>query len=902
MKLRIPYKLIFAFFLLGSIIIVYSCSTKKNTFTRRVYHNLTTHYNIYWNANESYKNGILDLQKNLRDNYNKILFVNNYGSADDSRKIYSAMDRSIEKASLAIQRHSLFFNKKEYNRWVDDCYLLIGKAQFYKQDYLSAKRTFEYLTRQYPDEAIAHHANLWMIKTSLQQKKYDEVLAGLELMDATIEKDRVPFSVRKQIPLIYADYYILNGNYTAAKNHLLEGITLNADRKFRMRLYYILGQISQQEKDYAKATEYYTKVSKGPSSFEMAFNARINMAKAFDIYTGDKSNLEKQLKRMAKDTKNKEFLDQVYFALAELAQLDKNDTLVMHYLRLSVSNSVSNDYQKTTSSLQLAEMCFTKQKYEDARAYYDTTLQVLPIDYPNYETISTRTATLTELVTNLQVVQYEDSMQMLARMPEAELTALITKLVDEYNKKEQARLEEERQQQMDIAMAMGNQNQQRNERGTQDLGGGGWYFNNPSAISMGYTEFMRKWGRRKLEDNWRLMNKRAVTTFSSEEGDAGETGTPGDSVAAGGGKAGGLETIDPKDPKSYMKLIPKSPEALEASNTQISEALLNLGYIYKDGLHDIPHSLEAFEELLERYPDTKYALNIYYQLYLMGIDIPDEALAAKYKEKIMTGYPASDYALIIENPDYNNEVLAKKNRINTLYEETYQAFTRGQYRMVLLYSNEATTNYKDKDLIPKFEYLKALALAKVENTDTMLVVLNKVVKTYPSSSVTPLAQEILNKYGKGTPVATTTTTGDTLSTSVTAVVGSSSDTVVPAIYKVNPNQTHFYIMMLNERNVNVSATKIRISDFISKSFNNDNLSVNAILLDAGWQMITISSFRNAQAAINFFKTIQQSEYVMLPLKDSDYKHFVISMENYPIFYREKKYDGYINFFNKNYPR
>lgn len=199
-------------------------------------------------------------------------------------------------------------------------------------------------------------------------------------------------------------------------------------------------------------------------------------------------------------------------------------------------------------------------------------------------------------------------MQMLARMPEAELTALITKLVDEYNKKEQARLEEERQQQMDIAMAMGNQNQQRNERGIQDLGGGGWYFNNPSAISMGYTEFMRKWGRRKLEDNWRLMNKRAVTTFSSEEGDAGETGTPGDSVAAGGGKAGGLETIDPKDPKSYMKLIPKSPEALEASNTQISEALLNLGYIYKDGLHDIPHSLEAFEELLERYPDTKYAL------------------------------------------------------------------------------------------------------------------------------------------------------------------------------------------------------------------------------------------------------------------------------------------------------
>lgn len=904
MKLRIPLKILSAVFLLGSIMVIVSCSTKKNTFTRRVYHNLTTHYNIYWNANESFKNGVADLQKSLRDNYNKILPVNNYGSADDSRKVYSAMDRAIEKSSLAIQRHSLFFNKKEYNRWIDDCYLLIGKAQFYKQDYNSAKRTFEYLTRQYPEDDIADHAALWIIKCNLQQKRYDEVLTGLELMVERIDKEKVPFSVRKQIPLIYADYYIMNGNYANAKTHLLEGITLNADRKFRMRLYYILGQISQQEKNFSKATEYYTKVSKGPSSFEMAFNARINMAKAFDIYSGEKSNLEKQLKKMVKDSKNKDYLDQVYYALAELAHLDKNDTLEMQYLRLSVSNSVSNDFQKTTSSLQLAELCFTKKKYEDARAYYDTTLQVLPIDYPDYEAINTRTTTLTELVTNLQVVQFEDSMQMLARMPEAELTALITKLVDEYNKKEQARMEEERQQQMDIAMSMGNQNQ-RNERSISDLGGGGWYFNNPSAISMGYTEFMRKWGRRKLEDNWRLMNKRAVATFNSDETEGGEQGAGGDSLAsdAKGGVAS-IKDIDPKDPKSYMQLIPKTEEALALSNERISDALLNLGYIYKDGLHDNLNSVDCFEDLLERFPDTKYALNIYYQLYLMGMSIPDEALASKYKEKIMSGYPNSDYAMIIENPDYNNEVLAKKNRVNSLYEETYQAFTRGQYRMVLLYSGEAIANYKDKELLPKFEYLKALSLAKLENNDTMLVVMNQIVKDYPSSSVTPLAQEILTKFGKGTPTSATAVKQDTLAAPKAGVATgfTPGDTVVPSIYKVNPNQTHFYIMMLNEQSSNVSATKIRISDFILKNFNNDNLSVNAILLDAGWQMITISSFRNAQAAMNFYSTIMLNEYVMLPLKGTEYKHFVISMENYPIFYREKKYDGYINFFNKNYPR
>ena len=644
---------------------------------------------------------------------------------------------------------------------------------------------------------------------------------------------------------------------------------------------------------------------KGPSTYEMAFNARINMAKAFDANSGNKSDLEKKLRKMSKDNKNKDFLDQVYYALAELAQLDHNDTLEMHYLRLSVGTSTNNDYQKTTSALQLAEMCFTRQKYEDARAYYDTTLQALPADYPNYETISTRTLTLTDLVSNLEIVQHEDSMQKLGRMPEAELTALIQKMVDDYNRKEQQRIEEEQQQQMDIAMSMNNSV----NRGDQSIApgsNGGWYFNNPSAISLGYTEFLRKWGRRKLEDNWRLTNKKAVASFASDESDT-TSGKAADTTSADK-KGKGIASIDPKDPKTYLKLIPKSPEAIAASNAKISDALLNLGYIYKDGLQDLPNSIKTFEDLLTRFPDTKEALKVYYQLYLIGKDIPDEALAARYKDKIMDGYAESDYAMIIQNPDYNKEVLAKKNRVSSLYEETYQAFTRGQYRMVLLYSDEAIKTYKDKDLLPKFEYLQALSYGKLENADTMVLMLNKIVKAYPSSSITPLAQEIIQKFGKGVPAslagnspAVTQSKSDTSAVvTQTANFTPTNDTVVPSIYKYNPSQTHFYIMMLNENNVNVSATKIRISDFITKNFNNDNLSVNAIVLDGGWQMITISSFRNSKAAMNFYSTVKINEYVMATLQQGDYKHFVISMENYPVFYREKKYNGYINFFNKNY--
>ncbi len=905
MKQRLRTKIFLSIALLGSMILAISCSTKKNTFTRRVYHNLTTHYNIYWNGNESFKNGLADLNKNLRDNYNKILLVNNYGTADDSRKIYSAMDRAIEKATIAIQRHSLYFKKTEYNRWIDDCYMLIGKAQFYKQDYNSARRTFDFVMKQYIDNPVQYEALLWQIKTNIQQKKYEDAFTQLDQLDGLVSKEKVPFSVRRDIPLVYADYYILNNNLSTAKTYLEQGLELTTDRKFKMRLDYILAQINQQDKNFPKATEYYTRVIKGPASFEMAFNARINMARSFDIYSGDKSNLQKQLRKMLKDGKNKDFRDQIYFALSELAELDKNDTLVMHYLKLSVGTSVNNDYQKTTSALKLANMSFDRLNYENAKAYYDTTLQVLPKDYPDYEAINNRTLTLSDLITNLQVVQYEDSMQRLGRIPEAELTAIIQKVIDEYNRKEKQRLEEEQQQQMDIAMA-GNTPNLRNER-IQDLGGGGWYFNNPAAISLGYSEFMRKWGRRKLEDNWRLSNKRAVANFSPDEADNTQK-VPGDSLAPDSKTKKGA-AVNPKDPKTYLQLIPKSPEAIAASNDKISEALLNLGYIYKDGLKDITKSVQAFEDLLSRFPDTKEALRIYYQLYLMGKDIPDEVMAAKYKDKIIAGYGDSDYAMIIENPDYNKEVLAKKNRVQSLYEETYQAFSRGQYRMVLLYSNEALSTYQDKDLLPKFEYLRALSVGKTENMDTMLVLLNKMVKVYPNSSVTPMAKELIQKYGKNAPVAAIVQPSanqpagaNNPSPSQASGFTTSTDTVVPTIYKYSPGQTHFYIIMLNEARVNVSATKIRLTDFISKSFNNDNLSVNAIVLDGGWQMITISSFRNSQAAMNFYGAVKLSDYVMAPIKEGDSKQFIISMENYPIFYREKKYDGYINFFNKNYSK
>ncbi len=414
MKLKVLIRFFFVPFLIAGLVFLYSCSTKKNTWSRRAYHNVSTHYNIWWNGNEAFKAGKSTLNNSVSDNYTSILPVYNYGTPEEARKIYSDMDRAIEKAGVAIPRHSMYFSKKEYNKWIDDCYLLIGKAQFYKQDYTNSRRTMEYLMNEYEGKPTELEAALWESRGFLQQKRYEDVVAQGEKLEAILAKQKVPYKIQREIPLLYADYYIQTANYEAAKTNLKQGLALASNPKLKARINFILGQIAQKEGNFAQATDYYSKVIKSSAPFEMVFNAQINLAKSFDIYSGDKAGLQKQLKRMLRDSKNNEYYDQIYYALAELALLDKNDSLVMQYLTKSVATSVKNNYQKSTSALQLADLFFKKQNYEMAAMYYDTTLQTLPLEHPDYIAISTRTNTLSELVRNLQVVQYEDSLQRLA--------------------------------------------------------------------------------------------------------------------------------------------------------------------------------------------------------------------------------------------------------------------------------------------------------------------------------------------------------------------------------------------------------------------------------------------------------------------------------------------------------
>jgi tetratricopeptide (TPR) repeat protein len=879
------HKLITVLALVAGLLSIYSCSTKKNTFTRRLYHNVTGHYNMYWNGRESYREGVAQLESQAKDNFHKVLPVFNFGTEQQAQSLNPYMDKAIEKASFNIQDHSMYFNRREWVRKIDDSYLLIGQAYFYKQEYQKARRTFEFVITEYKDNDTKWDAMLWLAITYVELEQFSRAESALDNLKNELDKDpKAPLSVKKQLPLVYAHMLILQERYSQAKPHLDDALFLNQKRKTDTRARFILAQIYQEEGELYRASSYYQEVIKKNPPYDMAFNAAINQARSYDArFEEGSKDIVKTLNKMLKEDKNIDFQDQIYFALADVAFKDKLDSLAIDYLRLSVATSVGNNFQKTTSALKLGDIYFLLPDYHLSQAYYDTAVSVMPEDFPKRDEIILKTSNLTELVGNYIIIETEDSLQMVAAMSEEERTALIDKIIEEVKEKEKKQKEEE--DLIAFQQSIGGTNTQPENFGFAP-GGGEWYFYNNSALSNGYSAFTKKWGNRKLEDNWRLANKQILLQEDDPELAIMQDTLVTDTTATGVV----IASTDPHNPDFYLQNLPLTEEQLVASNKKIEDALFNLGLIYKDKLENLPKSAESFETLLLRFPETEHLLITYYNLFRLYSSLENQDSADHYKELIIRDFPESDYALLLTNPDYFKELEARKNRALTLYSETYDQYQSGHYYTVFTNSNRALTEFAEpEELMARFEYLRALSLGKIEVVDSLQASLEALVVKYPNSEVTPLAQNILN-YLSG-PVDTT---GAVKITQPEEVIDFS-------IYTFDPKSKQLFALVVQGPNVNINALKVRISDHNKKYFSLDNLTITNILLDKTTHFVMVGNFHSMEEGIRYYNGVMTNDYIFANLEEWQYNGFVIAQENYPVFYRDKDIEKYLAFFKRNYP-
>jgi len=878
-----PIRLKIQFLLLAvaaGLLIVSSCSTKKNTWTRRAYHNVTCHYNVFWNGRNSLYEGAETLEESVNNNYNNILRVYNYGTLQEASSLNSQMDRSIKKSSIGIQRHSMYFGGKEYVKWVKESYLMMGKAHFYKQDYTSARRVFDYVSKEYTDSPIQYEGYLWLVKTHIETERFEKAEAAINYMQSKKDGEGFPQDVENEMPFVIADFYLAQDNYNAAYAYLERGLEVGNDRDVVTRVNFILGQINQMEGDLETATRYYNKVIKRNPEYRMAFEAKMNLAQCYDEGSGDSKEINKVLQKMANDYKNRDFLDQIYYALADVALKDGKEDLAIEYLAKSVSSSTIDNFQRTESSLRLADIYFEKNKYQLAEAYYDTAVSFLPEEYPDYEAIKNKATVLTEMVQLSSTITEQDSLLYLSSLDTTDLYAIIDRIIlQKQAEKEREELYGDEAggiQFVDVGQKSRNPNLQT----------GKWYFYNTAAMSYGYSEFIKKWGNRKLEDNWRLSDRRLVMQDYGDDFTDEADLDSSDSLAA-------TPVSNPENREYYLADIPFTDEQKQSANEQIMTSYKKLGFLYLEDLRDTTNALETYLTFQEKYPDNPYRLESWYALYKIYDDKPDREKANYYKSLIMSSYPESDYAKVISDPDYYIKLSEEKNKALEVYEKTYKAFSREQYFRVINYADEGIRDFPDDTaLAPKFMYLRAVSLGKVDVPDTLYASLNQLMETYPNSSVAPMAQSILHMlskdYGLGDPIITDDeAAGDTIQ-------------AIPDIYNFDKFAMHLAMIIVNSENVEVDPLKIRLSDFKKKSFDLLNVRIKSLMLDSKRTIVSIGNFENKEEADRFYVALTNDEYVFSGLNPDDYDVVTISIGNYPIFYKEKDVEGYLLFFNEYY--
>jgi tetratricopeptide (TPR) repeat protein len=872
-----------------SVVLLAGCTTQKNTVITRTYHNITARYNILFNGNVSFQKGQKKIDDSFEDDYSEILPVFRYGDKELANTVSPDMDRTIKKGSKLIALHSItvkpklkdntalspkkraFYNKKEFNKWVDDNYLLMGKAYLYEHNFKLAEETFRFMLNDFKDEEIAYDAYVWLARVYNETGDYKNSEEILKLLE---NDENLPKRLKVAFYTTYADYYMKQNNLSNAITCLEKAKKEVHRKKPKTRYIFILAQLYEKTGMSKKASSLYNKVIKMNPPYEMTFNARINRALAFEKGYGSLKEIEGQLTRMLRDDKNAEYKDQIYYALGNLAYKDGNVSKAIKQYKKSVQHNVNNVTQKARSYLTLADLYYEMPEYVYAQAYYDSAVAILETDYPGYDNIYAKSKSLTTLVKEINTFNLEDSVQRLARMPQKELLDYIDKLIEDVIKKEQEEIK--RKQEEALNRQFGYSMETDRKTGQQGFSEGvKWYFYNETARSLGYKEFKLKWGNRKLEDNWRRANK-SLASF-------GETVSTEDTDFITDEEARNHKVLSNKSRDFYLKNIPLTDSMLQISHKRIENALYNMGIIYRNELKDYDRSIESFKELIKRYPQTEYLLSSYYYLYDIYARINNKAMVESYKTRIISQFPNSTYARLLNNPDYFKELEAEQNKVQDFYAETYNKYLNKQYADVVRQSEYAIKNYPDNKLTPQFDYLRTLSLGRTADIKTFKESLYHIVSSYPMTDIAEDAMNIIAFLDKEHPEM------------------KEEEEMERAIelYKYEENTEHFFAFVLYDKSY-LNQLLFNIINFNLDNFDDLNLKAESVQINGSQDIITIMPFKNKAESLDYYNKASSDKSIFKDVDESKVQKMVISASNLNILKTDKSVDRYLKFFNEHY--
>ncbi len=910
-------------FLIVSILLLISlagCSVKKNTAGSRFYHSFTTRYNVYFNAHEAYKKGIEAIETGNKDSYLEMLPLYPIENKKTVGLGKSDFDRAIEKSQKAIKLHSIkkkparkpgrktpeekrWLSQKEYNPFLYNAWMMMGKSQFYKGEFLEAASTFSYITRLYDtNPKVLAEANIWLSRCYTEMDWFydaEEVLTKLN-------NDSLPSAMMSDYSAAYGNYLLRQKRFKEAVPYLVNIIKHEKKKKQKAREYYLLGQVYQSLGDNAKAYDSYGKSIAQNPPYELEFNARIKQTEV--VSSSNARSAISKLHGMARNEKNKEYLDQVYYAMGNVYLSLKDTVKTIEQYRKGAKESTRNGMEKGILLLKLGDLYWNRTDYVKAQEAYKEAIGLIDKEYTDYERLNKRSEVLDELVTHVVNVQLQDSLQQLASLSDAERRAAVDKIIKEVKRKEEAdRKETERQQLMQKREEVVNERPvvRQTAQKVVNTGDKSWYFYNPQLVEQGKMDFQRKWGRRKLEDNWRRRNKTVISSNESEEKNGNEEAVTKDKSANVSEKeqVSLTDTVvtDNKNPEFYLQHIPLTKEAMKESNDILSDGLYNMGMIYKDKLEDYPLAQKTFSRLYTQFPSFGRLDEVYYNLYLMNSRWKKEAEAALFKDKLISGFPKSKYAVTVADPDYAYNVTHGKHLEDSLYAETYAAFQKNDFDKVRKNAELAQKKYAMGQHMPKFMFLNAMGMLQSGNQKMFLSTLKDIVTKYPKNEITELAANIIKGVQDGRILSKGSTMFGSIWERRNVEMGEEAAVADTTQNKFSTERDTPYMFILayeagkvNENLLLYEMARYNFSSFIVKSFDLSFVKKNGI------GMLHVKEFTNFDEAYQYAGLLYKDKEMAQKL--SGMRALIISRQNYELLSKYYSFDDYQDFYQKNFSK
>ena len=899
-----------------------SCSTEKNTSRSRWWHSFNARYNTYYNGSVAYIDASLEKENGNKDNFTEMIPMYTVGNKKSRELGKANYDKAIEKCEKAIKLHSItkrpewtksrrkterdieWLSRKEYNPFLWKAWMLMGRSQFYQGAFDEAASTFSYMCRLYATQpAIYGRARAWLAKSYIEQ----DWLYDAEDVIRNMQRDSIHWRAQKEWDFTYADYYIHTGDYDKAIPYLKKSIDHEMRKKQKARLCFLLGQLYAATGKNAEAYKAFKSVVRKNPPYELEFNARIAMTEVMGASQAKK--MVGKLKRMAASDKNKDYLDQVYYAIGNIYLAQKDTMHAISNYEKGNKKATRSGIEKGVLLLKLGDLYWQQEKFSDAQRCYGEAIGLLDKDRKDYEQLSARSKVLDELVPYTDAIHLQDSLQALAKMSEKDRNAAIDRVIAELKRqeKEQKRLEDEKnaQQTMQRNGAMGNRNNTNRNNTAQTLQNNRqnavWYFYNAMAVQQGKQAFEKLWGKRENTDNWQRVNKTVVGNLNGDA-DIELTEEQKDSIAKAELAQDSLEQLkdsaqnDPHKREYYLAQIPFTEDQVATSNLTIMDGLYNSGVIFKDKLDNLDLSKKQFTRLETQYPDFEQKADMYYHLFLLYSRLGQHDVAAGYVEKLKAEYPDNQWTILLTDPYFKENAQFGVHIEDSLYAATYEAFKADRLSEAKANAQISATRFPLGENRDKFLFIGGLAKLNDGDSKGCVDDMKAVVEKFPQSKLAEMAGMIVNGVNAGKPLHGARFDLGDVWTRRTAVLAD-SDSINAKPFDTERN-TEFVFMLayvpdsVDENKLLYQMAKVNFTHYVVRNF---DLAIE----DAnGLRRMVVRGFRNYDEALQYARGL--SEQAGLQQLLSGCKAIVISDKNLPLLGTNFSYADYQDFYDKNF--